>query len=587
MERILVLGLTPLTIELIAAIDRRPDPRRTVVGVLDDVPPSPSHPLAPWFLGPLRALSAVVSDVRPHRIVVAMAERRGRMPVRELLAYHISNGILVEDAAEYYERLTGKLAIEALSPMGMISLGRGRPSRVHAICTAILGRTAALTALVLASPLLALIALAIKLGSPGPVLFVQQRVGAHGRPFRLMKFRTMRERRTAGSEWECDNRDRVTRVGAWLRAFRLDELPQLVNVLRGEMNLVGPRPHPASNLELFTLVGRNLIDMTGAPVSCYALRGLVRPGLTGWAQVRYRYANNLEEEIEKLRYDLYYVKHQSLGLDARILVETIKPLVLGRVTPATTTPAVTPAVESAGPPPAARVRATSRRTRVGTVLVLALLLVSPRAAVAQSTGTQTTGTQTTGTSTSNGAGASPTTAAPKPPTPARPATVDRDYYIGIDDVIEVSVWNNAAITRTVLVRPDGKVSLPLLQDIVVAGLTPMQLQTYLAEALSGYVKQPEVSVIVREVHSRKVSVIGEVREPGRYEITSRTTVLDVLSMAGGLNEYADREGIVLIRQDGATSARVAIDYKALMSGKNWNGGRANFVVLPGDIIVVR
>ena len=284
------------------------------------------------------------------------------MPVRELLAYHISNGILIEDAAEYYERLTGKLAIEALGPMGMMSLGRGRPSRFHAVCTAILGRCASLTVLLLASPLLGLIAMAIKLGSPGPVLFVQQRVGAHGRPFRLMKFRTMHERRTAGSEWECDNRDRVTRLGAWLRAFRLDELPQLVNVLRGEMNLVGPRPHPASNLELFTLVGRNLFEMTGAPVSCYALRGLVRPGLTGWAQVRYRYANNLEEEIEKLRYDLYYVKHQSLRLDARILVETIRPLVFGRVA-RPTTPAATAAPEPADrrhdAAPARNVRAAS------------------------------------------------------------------------------------------------------------------------------------------------------------------------------------------------------------------------------------
>jgi lipopolysaccharide/colanic/teichoic acid biosynthesis glycosyltransferase/protein involved in polysaccharide export with SLBB domain len=581
-ERILVLGLTPLTVELVATIDRRPDPRRMVVGVLDDVPPPPGHPLAPWFLGPLRALRTVVKEVKPNRIVVALTERRGRMPVRDLLAYHITSGILVEDAAECYERLTGKLAIEALSPMGMMSLGRGRPSKFHAICTALIGRTAALTALMLTSPLLSLIALAIKVGSPGPVLFVQQRVGAHGRPFRLMKFRTMHDRRTPGSEWECDNRDRVTRIGAWLRAFRLDELPQLVNVLRGEMNLVGPRPHPASNLELFTLVGRNLIDMTGAPVSCYALRGLVRPGMTGWAQVRYRYANNLEEEIEKLRYDLYYVKHQSLRLDARILVETIRPLVFGRVvhptTPSTTAAAEPPDRRLDAPPSARPVRQAARRTSVG-ALVLAALLAGSGTAIAQ--GGQSSNGSSTGTSSS--------TTKPAPPRPIDGAirSADRDYYIGIDDVFEVTVWNNRDLSRTVRVRPDGKVSLPLLQDIVVAGLTPMQLQTWLGEALSGYMKQPEVSVIIHEVHSRKVSVIGEVREPGRYEITGRTTVLDVLSMAGGLNDYADRNGIVLIRQDGATSARVAIDYNALLSGKNWNGGRANFVVLPGDIIVVR
>jgi lipopolysaccharide/colanic/teichoic acid biosynthesis glycosyltransferase/protein involved in polysaccharide export with SLBB domain len=584
-ERILVLGLTPLTAELVSAIDRRPDRRRMVVGVLDDVPPPPGHPLAPWFLGPLSALRAVVQEVRPHRIVVALTERRGRMPVRELLGYHIASGILIEDAAECYERLTGKLAIEALSPMGMMSLGRGRPSKFHSICSTVMGRSAAFVALVVASPLLALIAAAIKLGSPGPVLFVQTRVGAHGRPFRLMKFRTMHDRRTAGSEWECDNRDRVTRIGAWLRAFRLDELPQLVNVLRGEMNLVGPRPHPASNLELFTLVGRNLIELTGAPVSCYALRGLVRPGLTGWAQVRYQYANNLEEEIEKLRYDLYYVKHQSLRLDARILVETIRPLVFGRVVRPTTPSTTTAAPQSTdrrldAAPPARPVRQAARRTTVGSALVLAMLLYGGSTAFAQ-------GGQG-GSQSSNGS--SSTTTGAKPPSRPLDGAVkgaDRDYYLGIDDVFEATVWNNKDLTRTVRVRPDGKVSLPLLQDIVVAGLTPMQLQTWLTEALAGYMKQPEVSVIVHEVHSRKVSVIGEVREPGRYEITGRTTVLDVLSMAGGLNDYADRNGIVLIRQDGASSARVAIDYSALMSGKNWNGGRANFVVLPGDIIVVR
>jgi lipopolysaccharide/colanic/teichoic acid biosynthesis glycosyltransferase len=133
--------------------------------------------------------------------------------------------------------------------------------------------------------------------------------------------------RAAGSqraEWERDNRDRVTRVGKWLRAFRLDELPQFINILRGEMNLVGPRPHPVSNFELFTLVARNLNEVTGGAVGFYTLRSMVRPGITGWAQVRYRYANNLEEEIEKLRYDLYYIKYASPRMDLRILTETVK-----------------------------------------------------------------------------------------------------------------------------------------------------------------------------------------------------------------------------------------------------------------------
>lgn len=248
-----------------------------------------------------------------------------------LLESYVSRGVIVEDAAEFFERLTGKLPLESLTPMRVIASGKFRSSRLQHAFARTLSLLAALVALVALSPLLAVIAIAIKLDSPGPVLFAHKRVGAQGRPFTLLKFRTMQDGRMRRSEWEGDNRDHVTRVGKWLRRFRLDELPQFVNILRGEMNLVGPRPHPVSNLELFTLVARNLNELTGAAIGCYALRLIVRPGLTGWAQVRYRYANNLDEEIEKLRYDLYYVKHLSPWLDLRILLETIGVLLRGHV----------------------------------------------------------------------------------------------------------------------------------------------------------------------------------------------------------------------------------------------------------------
>ena len=168
------------------------------------------------------------------------------------------------------------------------------------------------------APALALIALAIKLDSSGPVFFLQRRQGAGGRTFTLVKFRTMRPAAADGSEWARDNAQRITPLGKWLRRFRLDELPQFVIILRGDMYLVGPRPHPASNGALFA-----------EKIPFYALRSLVRPGVTGWAQVRYGYANNLEEEIEKMRYDLFYIKHASLWLDLRILVDTIKIVLLG------------------------------------------------------------------------------------------------------------------------------------------------------------------------------------------------------------------------------------------------------------------
>jgi exopolysaccharide biosynthesis polyprenyl glycosylphosphotransferase len=329
-ERILVLGMTPLAQQLICEIDNRPASRHVVVGVLDEKQPSSEHYTGRVFLGHTRNLRKAVDQLRPDRIVVAFAERRGRTPVSALLDSFVSRGAIIEDAADFYERLTGKFPLESLAPMSVILSGRFRPSAIQQAFARILSLSIAVLALVTLSPLLAVIAVAIKLDSPGPVFFRQRRVGVHGRPFTLLKFRTMHDASPRRSEWEGDNRDRVTKVGRWLRNFRVDEIPQFVNILRGEMNLVGPRPHPVSNLELLTLVARNLNELTGAAIGCYSLRLIVRPGLTGWAQVRYRYANNLDEEIEKLRYDLYYVKHLSPWLDVRILLETIKVLVRGR-----------------------------------------------------------------------------------------------------------------------------------------------------------------------------------------------------------------------------------------------------------------
>jgi lipopolysaccharide/colanic/teichoic acid biosynthesis glycosyltransferase len=153
----------------------------------------------------------------------------------------------------------------------------------------------------------------------------------------------MRPERRVKSEWARDNGDRLTRIGRWLRRFRVDELPQPVHILKGDMNLVGPRPHPLSNLPLFVLVMRNA-PSCGEPIPYYALRWMVRPGITGWAQVRYQYANDLEEEVEKMRHDLYYIKHMSLWLDLRILFETVKTVVWGRESeaPAVPRPALEP-----------------------------------------------------------------------------------------------------------------------------------------------------------------------------------------------------------------------------------------------------
>jgi lipopolysaccharide/colanic/teichoic acid biosynthesis glycosyltransferase len=173
-----------------------------------------------------------------------------------------------------------------------------------------------------------LIALLVRIDSAGPVFFSQERSGMAGRPFKLLKFRTMLAAVQQESEWEEDNIHRITRVGWWLRKCRLDELPQFINILKGDMNIVGPRPHPSSNFELFVLAARNTPE-SGVQIPYYSMRYSVRPGITGWAQVRYRYANNLHEEMEKLRFDLYYLKHYSLWLDIRILVETVTMIFTG------------------------------------------------------------------------------------------------------------------------------------------------------------------------------------------------------------------------------------------------------------------
>ncbi len=338
----MIVGL-PMARQIIDALEIRRDRRFNVVGVVNDEAPDSSTAAAPPVFGPLARLAEIVEEVRPHRVLVGLGERRRCTPLRALVESCLARGIAVEDATEFHDRLVGKLALETLAPASLIFSRRFGPSRGQQIAARLISVLVAAAALVLFAPLILLIALAVKIDSRGPILFVHTRVGAHGRPFKLLKFRTMRHglRR---SEWERDNRDQVTRVGRCLRAVRLDELPQFLNVLRGEMNLVGPRPHPLSNFELFTLVARNMNERTGVPVSYYALRTMVRPGMTGWAQVRYRYANDLDEEIEKLRYDLYYVKHMSVTLDVRIVLETVRVILFGhrREIDATAVPAVRP-----------------------------------------------------------------------------------------------------------------------------------------------------------------------------------------------------------------------------------------------------
>src|SRR5204862_4020209 len=249
-QTVLLLGGGRLAGLLAVEIAARPH-LRWAVGVVADTSRGAGRPSFRYpVLGGLDRLSAIIERVRPHRIVVALTERR-RPEVMSALLEARGHGILVEDAVDVYERITGKLAIEALPPASLVFSKGFRVSRGYAAIGRATSLIAAAVALVVVAPLIGVIALAVKLDRRGPVFFRQERIGLHGRRFSLIKFRTMRPVATEISAWVRDNEDRITRFGRFLRKFRLDELPQFVNVLRGDMNVVGPRPHPVVNYELF------------------------------------------------------------------------------------------------------------------------------------------------------------------------------------------------------------------------------------------------------------------------------------------------------------------------------------------------
>jgi sugar transferase (PEP-CTERM system associated) len=269
------------------------------------------------FAADLRAFCE--PKTRIDRVIVAMEDRRGSMPVRELLDLRL-RGVVIEDTSVLMERLLGRLPLDGLNPSTLIFTQGFNVRASHQLVGRLISIIVSFVGLVLCLPLIPFIVLAVRLSSPGPILFRQTRVGLRGRPFSLLKFRTMRQDAEAnGAVWATKNDSRVTPLGKFMRRTRLDEIPQLWNVLRGEMGFVGPRPERPEFVQWLT-----------QEIPFYEIRHIVRPGLTGWAQVRYQYGASLEETKRKLEYDLYYIKHVSLGLYLLIIFETIKTIVLGR-----------------------------------------------------------------------------------------------------------------------------------------------------------------------------------------------------------------------------------------------------------------
>jgi sugar transferase (PEP-CTERM system associated) len=265
-------------------------------------------------------LVGLAKDKGVHRVIVAMPDRRGTLPVEELLNMRLA-GVKVEEATSWLEKITGRIEVEQLYPSWLIFAEGFRFSGFFRMVRRALSFSVALIGLVIAIPLLPFIWLAVRLGSPGPALYRQKRVGRGGSTFYCYKFRTMRQDAEAdtGATWASDDDPRITRVGKFLRTSRLDEIPQLWCVLKGDMHLVGPRPERPE-----------FVEWLSREIPYYGVRHMVRPGITGWAQVQYKYGNTLDDAREKLQYDLFYIKNASVGLDFLILFQTIKIVLLGR-----------------------------------------------------------------------------------------------------------------------------------------------------------------------------------------------------------------------------------------------------------------
>ncbi|RPI55425.1 MAG: TIGR03013 family PEP-CTERM/XrtA system glycosyltransferase [Acidobacteria bacterium] len=320
-ERLLLVGTSPAALSLARDLEERHNLGVEVVGFVDIHQARDSRPVpSSRVVGTIDDIPEIVASRSVDRVVVNLSDARGQLPMDTLLSMKLQ-GVTFDHLASVYEEYTGKIAVENLRPSWLIfSPGFRKPKSLVAMKRAIdIG--AASVGMVLAAPLMLGVATLIKLVSRGPALYRQQRVGEHGQVFTLYKFRSMRtdaEDKT-GPVWARDADDRIIPGGGFIRKTRLDELPQLWNVLRGNMSLVGPRP------ERPEFVG----ELTRA-IPFYGQRHVVKPGVTGWAQVRYAYGASVDDSMEKLQYDLFYIKNLTIALDLFIVFLTVKTVILRR-----------------------------------------------------------------------------------------------------------------------------------------------------------------------------------------------------------------------------------------------------------------
>ena len=305
------------TAKLVAQrIQEHPELGLSVAGYLDDTAGQPDD----QQLGRIADLSDVVARVHPDQIVVGVTERRQQLPMYELLDLKFG-GVLITDIGFMYENTHSRVSVRDLRPSDLIFTRQMSDMKLIAQIQNLYSWMLALAGLILTLPLMILVGIAVKITSSGPVFYSQIRAGLNGKPFKLYKFRSMRQDAEAdsGAVWASKNDPRITPCGRWLRKLRLDELPQFINCLRGEMNIVGPRPERPEFV-------RTLQEQ----VPFYRQRLLVKPGLTGWAQINHKYGDTIEDTITKLEYDLYYIKHRNITLDFYIMFQTVKVMLLQR-----------------------------------------------------------------------------------------------------------------------------------------------------------------------------------------------------------------------------------------------------------------
>jgi sugar transferase (PEP-CTERM system associated) len=321
-ERLLIVGTNPAAVELARELDdRRHELGVEIVGFADANAERIGRTVLSRVVGAVEDIPAMIRESGANRIVVSLSDARGKLPMDELLDIRFRANVSFDHLASAYEDYTGKIALETLRPSWVIFSSGFRKTRWLLRGKRALDVGLALVGLVVTAPVLLTAAVLVTLTSRGGALYRQDRVGLNGRVFRIYKLRTMRADAEAatGAIWSALNDPRITPVGRFLRQTRVDELPQLWNVLRGDMSFVGPRPERPQ-----------FVTPLAAAIPFFSHRHVVKPGITGWAQIHHAYAASVEDTVEKLQYDLYYIKNLSLWLDLRILAATVKIVVRQR-----------------------------------------------------------------------------------------------------------------------------------------------------------------------------------------------------------------------------------------------------------------